>query len=95
MRENSEGEYAGVGGRAHQGHPIEVATDVSMMTRAGVERIMRPAHVGKLGGHLHRDLVPHHHGMALGVGLGDHRQQLARPRLRQAEGKAHDARPPT
>jgi tartrate dehydrogenase/decarboxylase/D-malate dehydrogenase len=41
VRENSEGEYAGVGGRAHQGHPIEVATDVSLMTRAGVERIMR------------------------------------------------------
>jgi tartrate dehydrogenase/decarboxylase / D-malate dehydrogenase len=41
VRENSEGEYAGVGGRAHQGHPIEVATDVSMMTRAGVKRIMR------------------------------------------------------
>jgi tartrate dehydrogenase/decarboxylase / D-malate dehydrogenase len=43
VRENSEGEYAGVGGRVHQGHPIEVATDVSMMTRAGVERIMRYA----------------------------------------------------
>jgi tartrate dehydrogenase/decarboxylase/D-malate dehydrogenase len=43
VRENSEGEYAGVGGRAHQGHPIEVATDLSVMTRAGVERIMRYA----------------------------------------------------
>jgi tartrate dehydrogenase/decarboxylase/D-malate dehydrogenase len=43
VRENSEGEYAGVGGRAHQGHPIEVATDVSMMTRVGVQRIMRYA----------------------------------------------------
>jgi tartrate dehydrogenase/decarboxylase/D-malate dehydrogenase len=43
VRENSEGESSGVGGRAHQGHPIEVATDVSMMTRAGVERIMRYA----------------------------------------------------
>jgi tartrate dehydrogenase/decarboxylase/D-malate dehydrogenase len=41
VRENSEGEYAGVGGRVHQGHPIEVATDVSMMTRVGVERIQR------------------------------------------------------
>jgi tartrate dehydrogenase/decarboxylase / D-malate dehydrogenase len=41
VRENSEGEYAGVGGRAHQGHPIEVATDVSIMTRAGVQRIIR------------------------------------------------------
>jgi len=41
VRENSEGEYAGVGGRVHQGHPLEAATDVSMMTRAGVERVMR------------------------------------------------------
>ena len=41
VRENSEGEYSGVGGRVHQGHPIEAATDVSIMTRAGVERIMR------------------------------------------------------
>ncbi|WP_027477465.1 tartrate dehydrogenase [Curvibacter gracilis] len=41
VRENSEGEYSGVGGRVHQGHPIEAATDVTMMTRVGVERIMR------------------------------------------------------
>src|SRR5690606_3855093 len=38
-----EGEYSGVGGRVHQGLPIEAATDVSMMTRAGVERILRYA----------------------------------------------------
>src|SRR3982074_1649767 len=43
VRENSEGEYSGVGGRVHQGLPIEVATDVSMMTRAGVERVIRYA----------------------------------------------------
>ena len=43
VRENSEGEYSGVGGRVHQGHPLEAATDVSMMTRAGVERILRYA----------------------------------------------------
>jgi len=41
VRENSEGEYSGVGGRVHQGQPIEAATDLSLMTRAGVERIMR------------------------------------------------------
>jgi tartrate dehydrogenase/decarboxylase/D-malate dehydrogenase len=41
VRENSEGEYAGVGGRVHQGSPLEVATDVAMFTRQGVERIMR------------------------------------------------------
>ena len=43
VRENSEGEYSGVGGRAHRGLPIEVAQDVSVMTRAGVGRIMRYA----------------------------------------------------
>src|SRR5476651_1300725 len=43
VRENSEGEYSGVGGRVHQGHPIETATDVSILTRVGVERILRYA----------------------------------------------------
>src|SRR6202008_2704147 len=41
VRENSEGEYSGIGGRVHQGHPIEAATDVTLMTRTGVERILR------------------------------------------------------
>src|SRR6202047_1581096 len=41
VRENSEGEYAGVGGRVHQGSPLEAATDGALFTRAGVERIMR------------------------------------------------------
>src|SRR5215831_7538979 len=41
VRENTEGEYAGVGGRVHRGLPEETATDVSIFTRAGVTRIMR------------------------------------------------------
>lgn len=41
VRENSEGEYSGAGGRVHQGLPHEVGLDVSVMTRAGVERILR------------------------------------------------------
>ncbi len=41
VRENSEGEYAGVGGRVHQGSELEAATDVSMFTRKGVARIIR------------------------------------------------------
>ena len=41
VRENSEGEYAGHGGRSHRGHPQEVGTEVTVFTRAGVERIMR------------------------------------------------------
>lgn len=43
IRENSEGEYSGQGGRTHQGYPEEVATEVSIFTRAGVMRIMRYA----------------------------------------------------
>ena len=35
VRENSEGEYAGAGGRVHRGLPEEVATEVAMFTRAG------------------------------------------------------------
>ena len=43
VRENTEGEYSGAGGRVHQGLPLEIATDLSLMTRAGVERIQRYA----------------------------------------------------
>ncbi len=43
VRENSEGEYAGHGGRAHRGFPEEVATETAIFTRRGVERIMRYA----------------------------------------------------
>jgi tartrate dehydrogenase/decarboxylase/D-malate dehydrogenase len=41
VRENSEGEYAGHGGRSHRGHPQEMGTEVAVFTRAGVSRIMR------------------------------------------------------
>jgi tartrate dehydrogenase/decarboxylase/D-malate dehydrogenase len=43
IRENSEGEYAGQGGRSHRGRPEEVATEVAIFTRTGVARIMRYA----------------------------------------------------
>ena len=43
IRENSEGEYAGCGGRVHRGLPEEVGTEVAMFTRVGVTRIMRYA----------------------------------------------------
>lgn len=41
VRENSEGEYAGHGGISHVNQPWETATEVSIFTRHGVERIMR------------------------------------------------------
>jgi tartrate dehydrogenase/decarboxylase / D-malate dehydrogenase len=41
VRENTEGEYSGAGGRVHSGLPNEVAVEVSTFTRTGVERIHR------------------------------------------------------
>lgn len=41
IRENTEGEYSGAGGRVHQGTPDEVAVETSIFTRTGVERILR------------------------------------------------------
>jgi tartrate dehydrogenase/decarboxylase / D-malate dehydrogenase len=43
LRENTEGEYSGVGGRAHQGLPSEVGIETSVFTRSGVERVVRHA----------------------------------------------------
>ena len=41
VRENSEGEYAGVGGRVHVDTEHEVAIQTSVFTRHAVERVMR------------------------------------------------------
>ncbi|MFC4670952.1 tartrate dehydrogenase [Seohaeicola nanhaiensis] len=41
IRENTEGEYSGAGGRVHQGRDNEVAVETSIFTREGVERILR------------------------------------------------------
>lgn len=41
VRENTEGEYSGSGGRVHTNLPHEVAMEVSVFTRSGVERVQR------------------------------------------------------
>jgi tartrate dehydrogenase/decarboxylase/D-malate dehydrogenase len=41
VRENTEGEYSGAGGRVHQGTSAEVAIETAVFTRTGVERILR------------------------------------------------------
>jgi tartrate dehydrogenase/decarboxylase / D-malate dehydrogenase len=43
VRENTEGEYSGVGGRAHQGLALEVGIETSVFTRAGVRRVVEHA----------------------------------------------------
>ena len=41
VRENTEGEYAGAGGRVHRGLPEEVGIEAAVFTRSGCRRIMR------------------------------------------------------
>lgn len=41
IRENTEGEYSGVGGRVHRGGDDEVAVQSAVFTRAGIERVLR------------------------------------------------------
>ncbi len=43
VRENTEGEYAGIGGRSHRGQALEVGIETSIFTRVGVERVVRHA----------------------------------------------------
>jgi tartrate dehydrogenase/decarboxylase / D-malate dehydrogenase len=43
VRENTEGEYSGVGGRAHQGLELEVGVETSVFTRIGVRRVVKYA----------------------------------------------------
>jgi tartrate dehydrogenase/decarboxylase/D-malate dehydrogenase len=43
VRENSEGEYCGIGGRVHAGTPDELAEQTGIFTRRGIERIARYA----------------------------------------------------
>jgi len=43
VRENTEGEYSGVGGRAHQGLPHEVGIETAVFTREGVRRVFKHA----------------------------------------------------
>lgn len=47
-RENTEGEYVNVGGRAYHDHPQEIAIQTSVFTRRGCERIIRAAFEGAM-----------------------------------------------
>jgi len=44
VRENSEGEYSNMGGRIHEGTPMEMAVQNTVFTRTGTERVVRYAY---------------------------------------------------
>jgi tartrate dehydrogenase/decarboxylase/D-malate dehydrogenase len=43
VRENTEGEYSGAGGRIHAGLPLELAVETSIFTKEGIARVVRYA----------------------------------------------------
>jgi tartrate dehydrogenase/decarboxylase/D-malate dehydrogenase len=72
IRENSEGEYAGMGGRSHRGLPIEVGTEVAVFTRVGVERIHRFAfELARKRARKHLTLVTKSNAQRFGMVLWD------------------------
>ncbi|HZQ61164.1 MAG TPA: tartrate dehydrogenase [Casimicrobiaceae bacterium] len=72
IRENSEGEYAGNGGRVHRGLPEEVATETSVFTRTGVERIHRFAfELAKTRPRRHLTLVTKSNAQRFGMVMWD------------------------
>jgi tartrate dehydrogenase/decarboxylase / D-malate dehydrogenase len=66
VRENTEGEYAGAGGRVHVGMQHEVGIQVDVFTRLGVERVVRHAFEmarsrrGRLASITKSNASPHH-----------------------------------
>jgi tartrate dehydrogenase/decarboxylase/D-malate dehydrogenase len=66
VRENTEGEYAGAGGRVHVGMGHEVGLQVDVFTRHGVERVVRHAfglareRRGRLASITKSNASPHH-----------------------------------
>jgi tartrate dehydrogenase len=72
VRENSEGEYAGQGGTSHIDQPWEIATEVAIFTRTGIERIMRFAfETAKSRAKQHLTVVTKSNSMRHGLVLWD------------------------
>ena len=101
VREGTEGPYTGNGGALRVGTPAEVATEVSVNTAYGVERVVRDAFARALVGLDHEPAGPeedagpgvgrHHAPGAATVGHG-HKPHHARQQRRQPQ--RHDDRPP-
>src|ERR1700761_6398904 len=71
IRENSEGEYAGQGGRSHIGQDWEVATETAIFTRHGIRRIMRFAFETAMKRKKHLVVVTKSNSMRFGLVLWD------------------------
>ncbi len=70
-RENTEGEYAPLGGRHYEGTPHEVAVQTALFTRRGCERIMRAAFQGARRRRRHVTSITKSNAQAFGMVLWD------------------------
>ncbi len=91
-RRRQVGEDVGV--QIGRDHRVEALRPQGHAHGHGVDQHLVPRDVGKFARDLGRDLVPHHHAVALRVRLGHHGQELARARSGEREGEAHDPRNP-
>src|SRR2546427_152280 len=88
IRENTEGEYSGTGGRVHVGTPAEVAVEVPVFTRRAIERCARYALDRARGGSRPLDV-----GASPWVGARHRRPGPRQPRGSRLVG-GHDASAP-
>jgi tartrate dehydrogenase/decarboxylase/D-malate dehydrogenase len=70
-RENTEGEYAPIGGRLYQGTPHEVAIQTNTFTRRGCERIIRAAFQAARSRRKHVTSITKSNAMQFGMVLWD------------------------
>jgi tartrate dehydrogenase/decarboxylase/D-malate dehydrogenase len=71
IRENTEGEYAGAGGRVHRGLPTETATQTAIFSRAGIERIVEYAFEQAAARRGHLTSITKSNAQEFGLGLWD------------------------
>ncbi|SDN67305.1 isocitrate/isopropylmalate dehydrogenase family protein [Allokutzneria albata] len=71
VRENTEGEYAGVGGRVHRGRPGELGVEVAVHSRPVIERAARHAFQAAQGRSGRLALVTKSNAMRFGYTLWD------------------------
>jgi tartrate dehydrogenase/decarboxylase/D-malate dehydrogenase len=70
-RENTEGEYAPIGGRLYEGTPHEIAIQTNTFTRRGCERIMRAAFEGARKRRKHVTSITKSNAMQFGMVMWD------------------------
>src|SRR5262249_45894608 len=70
-RENTEGEYAPIGGRLYEGMEQEVAVQTAVYTRRGCERIMRAAFEGARRRRQHVTSITKSNALTYGMTLWD------------------------